>query len=104
MFADNRAAVLGPGLPAGAPESRAAGFVSARNNEPEALTHRVRNVGTTLFDVIDVQILKRPGGPAAPPISAPIKAGDVHWVEAAVTHTFVHDGRESGVLAEFELK
>ncbi|MBK9063957.1 MAG: hypothetical protein IPL89_12300 [Acidobacteria bacterium] len=145
-----------PGMPAGAPESRAAGFVSARNNEPKALTHRVRNVGTTLFDVIDVQILKRPAGAAAPPISAPaaenpqmrvyryelapgagsaqhtharpyllvaatdmnlrmtspdnasmahpVKAGDLHWVEAAVTHTFVNDGKESGVLVEFELK
>jgi quercetin dioxygenase-like cupin family protein len=147
-----------PGAPAGAPESRPAGFVSARKNEPTALTHRVRNVGTTLFDVIDVQILKRPDGPAAPPISAPaaenpqmrvyryelapgagagsaqhmharpyllvaatdmnlrmtspdgasmahpVKAGDLHWVEAGVTHTFVNDGKESGVLVEFELK
>ncbi|MEO8055198.1 MAG: hypothetical protein ABI768_08585 [Acidobacteriota bacterium] len=145
-----------PGMPAGAPESRAAGFVSARKNEPTALMHRVRNVGTTIFDVIDVQILKRPDGPAAPPISvsaaenpqmrvyrydlAPgagsaqhtharpyllvaatdmnlrmtspdggsmahlIKAGDLHWVEAAVTHTFVNDGKEPGVLVEFELK
>ena len=147
---------VSPGVPAGAPESRAAGFVSARKNEPKALTHRVRNVGTTLFDVVDVQILKRPDGPAAPPILAPaaenpqmrvyryelapgagsalhtharpyllvaatdmnlrmtspdgasmahpIKAGDLHWVEAAVTHTFVNDGKESGVLVEFELK
>ncbi len=145
-----------PGMPAGAPEPRAAGFVSARNNEPKALTHQVRNVGTTLFDVLDVQILKRPAGPAAPPISAPaaenpqmrvyryelapgagsaqhaharpyllvaatdmdlrmtapdgasmahpVKAGDLHWVEAAVTHTFVNDGKASGVLVEFELK
>lgn len=130
--------------------------MSARNNEPRALTHRVRNVGTTLFDVLDVQILKRPAGPAAPPSSAPaaenpqmrvyryelapgagsaqhvhsrpyllvaatdmdlrmtapdgasmahpVKAGDLHWVESAVTHTFVNEGKASGVLVEFELK
>lgn len=59
-----------PGTP-GAPESRTAGFVSARTNEPKALTHRVRNVGTTVFDVLDVQILKRPDGPEAPAILAP---------------------------------
>ena len=145
-----------PGMPAGAPEPRAAGFVSARNNEPRALTHRVRNVGTTVFDVLDVQVLKRPAGPAAPPSSAPaaenpqmrvyryelapgagsaqhvhsrpyllvaatdmdlrmtapdgasmahpVKAGDLHWVESAVTHTFVNEGKASGVLVEFELK
>jgi quercetin dioxygenase-like cupin family protein len=145
-----------PGMPAGAPESRAAGFVSARKNEPTALTHRVRNVGDTPFDVLDVQILKRPDGPEAPPISSPaaenpqmrvyryelapgtgsaqhtharpyllvaatdmnlrmtspdggsmahpVKAGELHWVEAAVTHTFFNEGKESGVLVEFELK
>ena len=145
-----------PGVPAGAPESRTAGFVSARKNEPTALTHRVHNVGNTLFDVLDVQILKRPDGPAALPISAPaaenpqmriyryelapgagsaqhtharpyllvaatdmnlrmtspdggsmahpVKAGELHWVETAVTHTFFNDGQQSGVLVEFELK
>jgi len=60
-----------PGEPAGAPEVVVPGQVSARANEPHPLTHRVTNVGTTPFDVIDVQILKRPEGPAAPPISAP---------------------------------
>jgi quercetin dioxygenase-like cupin family protein len=145
-----------PGTPAGAPETRTAGFVSARTNEPTALAHRVRNVGTTPFDVLDVQVLKRPDGPEAPPISAPaaenprmrvyryelapgagspmhtharpyllvaatdmnlrmtspegasmthpVKAGDLHWVGVAVTHTLVNEGREKGVLVEFELK
>lgn len=144
------------GKPAGEPESRPVGAVSARQNEPTPLAHRVRNVGTTVFDVLDVEILKRPGGPEAPPIAAPaaenprmrvyryelgpgaasgmhtharpyllvaatgmnlrmtspegasmthpIKAGDLHWVEAAVTHTLVNEGRETGVLVEFELK
>lgn len=98
-----------PGMPAGAPESRAAGFVSARNNEPKALTHRVQNVGTTLFDVIDVQILKRPDGPALPPVSAPAAENPqmrvYRWELApAVTHTFVNEGKETGILVEFELK
>lgn len=145
-----------PSTPPGAPETRPAGSVSARNNEPKALVHRVRNVGTTVFDVLDVQILKRPAGPEAPPIAAPdaenprmrvyryelapgassaphtharpyllvaatgmtlrmsgpggtasthpVKTGDLHWVEAAVTHTLVNAGQDKGILVEFELK
>jgi quercetin dioxygenase-like cupin family protein len=145
-----------PGGPPGAPEFVYPGLVSARTNEKKPHTHRVHNIGTTLFDVIDVQILKRPDGPAAPPITAPaaenpqmrlyryelgpgagsaqhaharpyllvaatdmnlrmtspgggsmahqVKAGDFHWVEAAVTHTLMNEGGEKGVLVEFELK
>ncbi len=145
-----------PGEPMGAPELVYPGLVSARNNEKKAHTHRVHNIGTTLFDVIDLQILKRPDGPEGPPITAPaaenprmrvyryelgpgagsaqhtharpyllvgatdmnlrmtspegaslahpVRAGDLHWVEAAVTHTLVNEGREKGVLVEFELK
>ena len=60
-----------PGQSVGPPESRQPGSVSARDNEAKPFTHRVHNVGTTVFDVIDVQILKRPPGPTAPAISAP---------------------------------
>ena len=145
-----------PDRPVGAPESASPGVVSAREIEGKPLTHRVRNVGTTAFEVMDVQILKRPDGPAAPPIAAtaaenpqmriyryelepggksaqhaharpyllvaatdmnlrmtspdgrsmshPIRAGDFHWIEAVVTHTFHNDGKEKGVLVEIELK
>lgn len=145
-----------PGGPMGPPEPVYPGLVSARDNQQKPHTHRVQNIGTTLFDVIDVQILKRPAGPAAPAIMAPaaenaqmrvyryelapgassaphtharpyllvaatdmnlrmsapdgaslthpIKAGDFHWVEEPVSHTFVNEGREKGVLVEFELK
>jgi quercetin dioxygenase-like cupin family protein len=145
-----------PGGPLGEAEPVYPGFVSARDNARKPHTHRVHNIGTTLFDVIDVQILKRPDGPEAPAILAPaaenaqmrvyryelapgassaphtharpyllvaatdmnlrmsapdgasmahpIKAGDLHWVEAAISHTFVNEGREKGVLVEFELK
>ena len=47
------------------------GLVSARDNAKKPHTHRVHNIGTTLFDVLDVQILKRPDGPEAPAILAP---------------------------------
>ncbi len=145
-----------PGEPAGAPEFVSPGLVSARDNEKKPHTHRVHNIGTTLFDVIDVQILKRPDGPATPPIAVPaaenprmrvyryelepgarsaphtharpyllvaatdmnlraalpeggsvahlVKAGDLHWVETAVTHTLINEGREKSVVVEFELK
>lgn len=145
-----------PGEPTGAPEVVYPGFVSARENEKKPHTHRVHNTGTTVFDVINVQILKRPDGSAAPPVTAPaaenpqmrvyryelepsaesaqhthvrpyllvaatdmklrmsspdgesmahsIKAGDLHWIEAAVTHALINEGRENGVLVEVELK
>src|ERR1700693_5963785 len=47
-----------PGGPTGASEFVYPGLVSARENEKKPHTHRVHNIGTTLFDVIDVQILK----------------------------------------------
>jgi quercetin dioxygenase-like cupin family protein len=145
-----------PGKPETAPDTKAAGVVSARDNETKPFTHRVHNVGATPYDVLDVQILKRPDGPAADAIRPPdaenprmrvyryelapgaqsgshtharpyllvaatpmnlrmtapdgaamahaVKTGDLHWVEAPVTHTLVNDGPETGVLVEFELK
>lgn len=140
----------------GAPEKDVPGLVSARNNEPKALTHRVRNVGKTLFDVLDIQVLRRPAGPESPAIEPPaaenakmrvyryelepgaasqqhthkrpylvvaatdinlrmtspdgssmehpVKAGDMHWVDSAVTHTLINRGNAKAVLVEIELK
>ena len=59
------------GRPPGKPEEAHPGGVSARNNEPTPLIHRVRNVGTTLFEVVDVQVLGRPPGAATDPIAPP---------------------------------
>jgi quercetin dioxygenase-like cupin family protein len=61
------------GQPAGAPENEIPGMVSARSTEPKSLTHRVHNVGSTVFDVIDVQVLSRPAGPKSAAI-APVVA------------------------------
>jgi len=145
-----------PGRPTGAPEVVSAGMVSARTNEPTPHTHRVTNIGSTPFDVIDVQVLARPDGPPVPAISEPaaenpqmrvyrydlapgaasaqhtherpyllvaatavnlrmiapdgrsmthaVEAGDLHWVDAKVTHVLVNDGKQPGILVEFELK
>lgn len=60
-----------PGQPIGPPEPVYPGFVSARDNEAKPYTHRVHNIGTTLFDVIDVQVLRRPAGPTMPAILTP---------------------------------
>jgi quercetin dioxygenase-like cupin family protein len=61
------------GQPVSAPENEEPGMVSARSIEPKSLTHRVHNVGTTVFDVIDVQILSRPSGAESAAI-APVAA------------------------------
>jgi quercetin dioxygenase-like cupin family protein len=60
------------GQPEGPAEPAVAGRVTARNNERTPVTHRVRNVGTTLFDVIDVQALERPAGPQGPAVVPPV--------------------------------
>ena len=60
-----------PGQPLGPPELVSPGFVSARDNEARPHIHRVHNIGRTVFDVIDVQVLRRPAGPASAAISAP---------------------------------
>ena len=59
------------GQPEAPPSKTVPGMVSARTNEPNPTIHRVRNVGTTLFDVLDVQALTRPDGAQAPAIVAP---------------------------------
>lgn len=51
-----------PGEPVRPAETAEPGGVSARDNESRNFTHRVLNVGQTVFDVIDVQILNRPPG------------------------------------------
>ena len=61
------------GEPPGPATTAQPGSVSARNNAKVPTTHRVHNVGTTLFDVLDVQILQRPDGADAPPLG-PIAA------------------------------
>ncbi len=59
------------GRPPGEPERCVPGMVSSRTNEPVPLTHRVNNVGTTTFDVLDVEVLKRPDGPASAALAPP---------------------------------
>ena len=155
-LSDARIAQETLGQPVSPTEHVIPGVVSARDNETRPLIHRVHNVGETVFDVIDVQILKRPAGPEAPAITAPaaenpgmrayryelapgahstqhtharpylilaatdmelrmtspegtamehrLKAGDLHWVEAGVTHTLANRGAGKGVLVEIELK
>lgn len=44
------------------------GGVSANPYAEHPYTHRVNNVGTTDFEVLDIEILKRPEGPAVEPI------------------------------------
>lgn len=70
-LSESRVTVDVPGRPTSAPELQHPGGVSARTNEGQPFTHRVNNVGTTLFDVLDIQILKRPDGPEVEAISAP---------------------------------
>jgi quercetin dioxygenase-like cupin family protein len=68
------------GQPEGPPESAVPGRVTARNNERTPTTHRVRNVGTTAFDVIDVQALERPAGPEGAPAVPPNAENPRMWV------------------------
>jgi quercetin dioxygenase-like cupin family protein len=48
-----------------------AGDVTAQAYAKQHFTHRVSNVGKTTFEVIDIELLKRPAGPAPGPIAPP---------------------------------
>jgi hypothetical protein len=64
-------AAASPGQPLGPREDAHPGMVSTRDNAARPLTHRVQNVGRTVFDVLDIQVLRRPAGATAPPIAPP---------------------------------
>jgi quercetin dioxygenase-like cupin family protein len=139
----------------GAPEARKPGDVTASATDTP-YTHRVHNVGSGVFDVLDVELLQRPKQPAGKPattvvaenpsarvykwmlapgavsamhthdrpyliISATplvlkmtdpegksssheVKAGDIHWIDAKVTHSLANDGTAEGQIVEVELK
>lgn len=145
-----------PGQPPGPPSPVRPGDVSASQHARQPLTHRVINAGSTTFEVIDVELLKRPEGAATPPLAPPaaenesarvyrwplaagastpqhsherpyliiaatpmqlgmkapdgasmehpIAAGDLHWIDARVTHTLTNRGTDAGVVVEVELK
>ena len=144
-----------PGKAEGEPEPRKTGDVSALQTDAP-YTHRVHNVGTTVFEVLDVELLQRPKQPASTPAAkveaenpsarvykwtlAPgttsamhahdrpyliiaatpltlkmtdpqgksftheVKAGDLHWIDAKVTHSLANEGKTAGEIVEIELK
>ncbi len=53
------------------PQQVEPGDVSVSSYAKQPLTHRVNNVGVTTFEVIDLEFLKRPEGPAADPVAPP---------------------------------
>jgi quercetin dioxygenase-like cupin family protein len=55
-----------PGQPESEPLPSEIGELSASTRKGEPLTHRVHNVGKIPFEVIDVEILKKPGGSSEP--------------------------------------
>jgi quercetin dioxygenase-like cupin family protein len=143
------------GEPASPPEPTKPGDISTSESKGP-YTHRVNNLGSDVFEVLDVELLHRPMQPAgttaakveaenpsariykwtlAPGASSAmhtherpylivsatplvlkmtdpegksftheVKAGDVHWVEAKVTHTLANTGTTVGEIVEIELK
>lgn len=60
-----------PGRERAEPQRVRPGDVSAQAYARQPLTHRVHNVGTTPFEVIDLELLKRPDGPPTAPVAPP---------------------------------
>ncbi len=69
-LSDSRITQDQPGMPKGQPTDEKAGQVSARTISAHPLIHRVNNVGKTTFDVMDVEVLKRPEGEETKAIAA----------------------------------
>ena len=61
-LSDSRITQDEPGKAKGQPTEEKTGNVGARTITGHPLIHRVNNVGKTTFDVIDVEVLKRPDG------------------------------------------
>jgi len=131
------------------------GETSGSTMKDKPLTHRVHNVGTIPFEVIDVEFFQRPGKPSdtmipsaaenpsaraykwtlargansdqhahtrpylimavtsanlkmttadGQSVSYNMRAGDVHWSDAAVTHTLTNSGGAPAQIVEIELK
>jgi len=143
------------GEPVSAPQVAKPGDVVVSESNG-AYTHQVNNVGNSAFEVLDVELLRRPtqaSGPAAAKVEAEnpsarvykwtlapgstsamhtherryliisatslmlkmtdpegksftheVKAGDVHWVDAKVTHSLANEGTTAGQIIEIELK
>ena len=68
-LSDSRITQDQPGRPKGQPTDEKIGSVSSRTLTGHPFTHRVNNVGSTMFDVIDVEMLKRPEGEETKAIS-----------------------------------
>jgi len=60
-----------PGQDSNGPLATHPGDVSVQAYAEHPFTHRVNNVGASLFEVVDIELLKRPDGPASEPIAAP---------------------------------
>ncbi len=52
------------------------GDASVQSYARQPFTHRVNNVGPTPFDVLDVELLKRPEGPAVEALATPAAEND----------------------------
>jgi quercetin dioxygenase-like cupin family protein len=60
-----------PGEASNGPLRTYVGETTAPAYAERPMTHRVSNLGTTPFEVIDIELLKRPDGPATAPIAPP---------------------------------
>ncbi len=132
------------------------GDLSAPADGTTPWIHRVHNLGPGTFDVLDIEILRRPQQPSASEaapvaienpsarvykwilapgassvmhthtrpylivavtsmslkMSAPdgqsptheVRTGDVHWIDAIVTHSLSNEGTTEGQIVEVELK
>lgn len=65
----SRLTVDEPGKPTSAPAKTRIGDVTAQAYGENPYTHRVNNVGKTPFEVIDVEVLKRPEGRTVEPLA-----------------------------------
>lgn len=65
-LSDSTIARQEPGKPEGPREETKPGNVSAAALGSAPYTHQVKNVGTRMFDVLDVEFLQRPKQPSAP--------------------------------------
>jgi mannose-6-phosphate isomerase-like protein (cupin superfamily) len=84
------------------PEPSIPGDVSARANADVPYTHRLRNLGTRTYEVIDVEFFRRPGHPSEKPAANVVaenpSARVYKWSLAAGGATTAHSHENPYVL------
>jgi hypothetical protein len=92
--------------PEGPPTATKPGDISALTLTDASYTHRIHNVSTAPYEVLDIEPAQRPLSPSpdGQTASHQVGVGDFRYVDARITHNLSNIGTPPGQIIEVELK